>query len=48
MQEHPFVFEGVSIYFGCGILDICCLSLRCEQAVIPGCLVCFQGEGGNG
>ena len=36
MPEHPFVFLGeITIYFWCGDLNICCLFLHCEQAVIP-------------
>ena len=37
MQEHPFVFcvGGVTIYFWHGNLDICCLFLWYEQAIIP-------------
>jgi len=42
VQEHPFVFFwGVTIYFWHWYLDICCLFLRCEQAIIPRVLSVF-------
>ena len=43
MQEYPFVFFGGStIYFWCGRLNICCLYLHCEQAVVPRKLSVFS------
>ena len=45
MQEQPIVFcWGVTIYFWFGSLDICCLFLQCEQAVIPRVLNMFPGR----
>ena len=45
MQEQPFVFcRGVTIYFWHGSLDIRCLFLQCEQAVIPRVLSVSPGR----
>ena len=44
MQECPLYFWGVTIYFWHGSLDICCLFLWCEQAVIPRVLSVFPGK----
>ena len=35
---------GVTIYFWCGSLNICCLFLWCEQAVIPRMFSVFSGR----
>ena len=47
MQEYACVFSGgggVAIYFWCGCLNICCLFLLCEQAVVPRMLSVFSGR----
>ena len=45
MQEHPFVFYGgFTIYFWHGSLNIWCLFLWCERAVIPRVLHVFPGR----
>ena len=45
MQEYLFVFlEGVTIYFWFVSLNICCLFLWGEQAVIPRMLHVFSGK----
>ena len=45
MLEHPFVFCGELLFiFDVGVLDICCLFLRCEQAVVPRVFSLFLGR----
>ena len=45
MLELPFVFHGgVTVYFWHGSLNISCLFLQCEQAVIPRVLSLFPGR----
>ena len=48
MQEYPFVsFLGVTLYYWCGGLDLCCLFLLHEKSVIPMMLSMFSGRRGQ-
>ena len=43
-KRTPLCFWGVTVYFRCESLDICCLFLWCKQAVIPRVLSLFPGR----
>ena len=44
MQERPFIFCGGLLFVFDVSLDICCLFLQCEQAVIPRVVSVFPGR----